>query len=339
MALLRYIGYRLLLSVMLLFGATVVTFLLTHVVPADPVQAQLGEQASANPAIVAQVREQLGLDKPLPAQYWHYLTQLVQGDLGKSYVTGLSIRSGLSAAFPATVELAIAAIVISILIGISLGLWAAARQRRFADQVIRVFSLVGVSAPTFWTAIIGSYLFFVKFQILPGSGRLSPEKIPPPQVTGMMTIDSLLAGNFGLFVNAVQHLVLPALVLALLTIGTLTRFSRSAILEVLNSDYVRAARAKGLPVRRVLVGYVLRGASVPILTVTALAFGSLLAGTVLTETIFSWHGLGQYAYNAATNLDLPGVMGVSLVIAFVYIVVNLGVDIVYGFIDPRVRLA
>lgn len=336
--LIRYVSYRLLISVMLIFGATVVTFLLTHVVPADPVQAQLGEQASGDPAIVKQVRARLGLDKPLVVQYWDYLVRLLHGDLGQSYVTGLSVRTGLSQAFPATVELAIAAIAISVVIGIGLGLWAAVRQRRMADQVIRVISVIGVSAPTFWTAIIGSYLVFVKLQWLPGSGRLSPAAVPPPHVTGLMTVDALLAGDFSEFVDALEHLIMPALVLALLTIGTLTRFSRSAILDVLNSDYVRSARAKGLPTRRVLTAYVLRGASVPILTVTALAFGSLLAGTVLTETIFSWHGLGQYAYEAATTLDLPAVMGASLVIAVVYIVVNLAVDVIYGFIDPRVRL-
>jgi peptide/nickel transport system permease protein len=339
MSLLRYIGIRVFLSAILLVGVTIVTFLLTHVVPADPVQAQLGEQASNDPAVVAEVRARLQLDRPLPVQYWSYLDGLVHGDLGKSYTTGLSVRSGLEKAFPATIELAIAAIIVAVIIGIGLGLWSAVRRGHLADQVIRVVSLIGVSAPTFWTAIIGSYFFFVKFHILPGSGQLSPTYVSPPRVTGMKTVDSLLAGETGTFLNSLAHLVLPAAVLALLTIGTLTRFSRSAILEVLNSDYVRAARAKGLPARRVLFGYVLRGSSVPILTVAALAFGSLMAGTVLTETVFSWNGLGQYAFEAATSLDLSAIMGVSLVIACVYIVVNLLVDVIYGFIDPRVRQA
>ena len=334
----RYIGIRLLVSVILLFGVTLVTFALTHLVPADPVQAQLGEQASGDPEIVQAFRERQGLDKPVPVQYAIYLGHLVRGNLGTSNVTQIPVRTELSRAFPATAELAIAAIVVSVILGIGLGLWAALRRQRLADQVIRLFSLAGVSAPTFWLALVAYYTLFYKLGLLPGSGRLSPEAVPPKQVTGFMTIDSLLAGNLPLFWDALAHLVLPASVLALFTIGLLTRFCRSAILEVLDLDYVRAARAKGLPRRTVVLRYVLRGAFVPIVTVVGLAFGSLLSGTVLTEKIFAWHGLGEYAFNGATKLDLPAVMGVSIVVGVVYIGINLVVDVIYGVIDPRVRI-
>jgi peptide/nickel transport system permease protein len=335
--LLRYILIRIGLGVVLVFGVTLVTFSLTNLVPGDPVQAVLGEQASANPEIVRQFRADMGLDKPLPVQYAIYIGNLLQGDLGVSAQTKTPVASDLAVAFPATVELAVAAIVVSVFIGIGLGMWGALRRGRITDHVIRIVSLIGISIPTFWLALVVYYVFFFKLHALPGSGRLSPITIPPPNVTGFYTIDSLIAGQWGTFMDALGHLVLPASVLALFTIGLLTRFARSSVLEVLNMDYVRAARAKGLPSRAVVMRYVLRGALVPIITVVGISFGSLLSGAVLTEEVFSWHGIGQYAYNGATHLDLPVVMGVGLIVGVIYILVNLIVDVIYGFIDPRVR--
>ena len=335
----RYLLIRLGMSLVLVFGVTIVTFLLANLVPGDPVQAALGEQASGNPAIVEQFRVDMGLDKPLPVQYVTYIAHLVQGDLGLSQQTRTPVATELRRAFPATAELATMAIVLSILIGIGLGLWAALRRGRAADHTIRVVSLVGISAPTFWLALIAYYLFFFKLRLLPGSGRLSPTAVPPPNVSGFYTIDSLLAGQWATFTDAVGHLMMPSLVLALGTVGLLTRFARSSVLEVLNLDYVRAARAKGLPARAVIFRYVLRGSLMPIITVVGIAFGSLLAGAVLTEKVFSWHGIGEYAFNGATKLDLPAVMGVGLVVGVTYIAVNLLVDLVYGFVDPRVRKA
>lgn len=335
----RYVGVRLGLTVLLMFGVTLVTFTLTNLVPADPVQAALGEQAAADPEIVAKFRADQGLDQPLPVQYVTYLGNLLQGDLGVSTQTRQPVASELAAAFPATIELAVAAIVFSALIGVGLGLWAALKHRRFTDQVIRVISLIGLSWPTFWLALVVYYVFFFVLGIFPGSGRLDPASIPPPQVTGLYTIDSLLAGQWGTFWDAVRHLVMPASVLALYTIGLLTRFARSAVLEVLDMDYVKAAKAKGLPPRTVTFGYVLRAALVPIITVLGLAFGSLLSGTVLVEKIYSWHGIGEYSFAAATRLDLPAIMGVGLVVGFVYIGLNFLVDLLYGAIDPRVRVS
>lgn len=335
--LVRYMLIRIALGVVLAFGVTLVTFALTNLVPGDPVQAALGEQASANPEIVAQFRADMGLDKPLPVQYVTYLDHLFHGDLGMSTQSRTPVAVELGRALPATAELATAAIVFSIAIGIALGMWAALRRGKITDHVIRIISLVGISAPAFWLALVAYYVLFFKLKLLPGSGRLSPGALAPPHVTGFFTIDSLLAGQWGSFMDAVEHLIMPASVLALFTIGLLTRFARSSVLEVLNMDYVRAARAKGLSSSSVTFRYILRGALVPIITVVGIAFGGLLSGSVLTETVFSWHGIGEYAFNGATTLDLPVVMGVGLVVGILYIVVNLVVDLIYGFVDPRVR--
>ncbi|WP_244303213.1 ABC transporter permease [Leucobacter coleopterorum] len=335
----RYVGIRLALTVLLMFGVTLVTFTLTNLVPADPVQAALGEQAAADPEIVAKFRAENGLDQPLVAQYFTYLGNVLQGDLGVSTQTRAPVADELAAAFPATIELALSAILFSALIGIGLGLWAALKRRTLVDQIIRVVSLIGLSWPTFWLALVVYYVFFFQLGIFPGSGRLSPTAVAPPHVTGLYTVDSLLSGQFATFWDAIYHLVLPASVLALFTIGLLTRFARSAVLEVLDMDYVKAATAKGLPRRTVVFGYVLRAAMVPIITVLGLAFGSLLSGTVLVEKVYSWHGLGEYSFAAATKLDLPAIMGVGLIVGVVYIGLNFLVDVLYGVIDPRVRAA
>ncbi len=336
--LVRYIGIRLGVSILLIFGVTLVTFTLTNLVPADPAQAALGERAASDPAVVAEFRKAQGLDKPVVVQYFVYLGHLLQGNLGVSTQTHNPVSQDLAVAFPATAELAIFVIVFSIIIGIGLGLYAALRHNRFTDQVIRIFSLGGISIPTFWLALAVFYIFFYQLHWAPGSGRLDPAAQAPPTVTGMYTIDALLAGQWDTFVDALSHLALPGLVLTLYTVGLLIRFARSAVLDILGLDYVTAARAKGLTSRRVIFGYTLRGALLPILTIVGLAFGSLLSGTVLTEQVFSWGGIGQYAYKAATTLDLPAVMGVGLIVGLVYIFTNFVIDVIYGLVDPRVRV-
>jgi peptide/nickel transport system permease protein len=335
----RYIVRRLGISILLVIGVTLITFILTNLVPGDPAVANLGQQAGSDPKIVAAYKAHFGLDKPLPVQYVVYLKNLVHGDLGTSLLTHQPVLNDLRTAVPATMELALGSIVLSVLIGVSLGVFAAIRRGRAVDQVLRVISLVGISVPTFWLALVSFFIFYYKLDIAPGSGRLSPSLDPPPHVTGFYTIDSLLAGQWSTFANAISHLMLPTLVLTAYTVGLLTRFTRTAILEVLDQDYVRAARAKGLPARTVLVRYVLRAALVPILTVAGLAFGSLLSGTVLVESVFAWPGIGSYAYQAASHLDLPGIMGVGLFVGITYLLVNLIVDLLYGAIDPRVRVS
>jgi peptide/nickel transport system permease protein len=239
---------------------------------------------------------------------------------------------------PATIELAIPAMIVAAILGIAMGTFAAVRRGNPSDQVVRVVSLLGLSTPPFWLAILALFFFFFKLGWFPSGDRLSPINLPPPHTTGLYTIDALVHGQWSVARDAFSHVVLPACVLAAYIVGLLTRFTRSAVLEVLENDYVRTARAKGLPAHVVLFRHTLRAALVPVITVTGLAFGSLLSGTVLVESIFSWPGVGQYAYKSAVSLDLPAIMGVSLFVAIVYVGVNLVVDILYGIIDPRIRV-
>ena len=334
-----FILKRLGIGLLLVLGVTLVSFILTQLVPGDPAAANLGQQAVEDPAAVAAFRHKYGLDKPLPVQFLTYIWNVLHGDLGLSQQSHRPVSTDLAEYVPATFELAIFAIVLSLLIGVSLGILAAVTRDRWPDQLLRVVSLGGVSMPTFWIALMAFYLLFFKWGILPGGGRLDPTEIAPDKITGMYTVDALLHGQWSLFGSAVMHLILPGLVLATYTIGLLLRFTRASVLEILGNDYVRAARAKGLPERVVILRHVLRPALVSIITVAGVAFGSLLSGAVLVENIFSWPGLGQYAYNSAINLDLPAIMGVSLVVAVVYIAMNLLVDVLYGVIDPRIRLS
>ena len=267
------------------------------------------------------------------------MSNLLQGDLGVSQRTRQPVLSDLQPAVPATFEVAIGAIIVSLVVGIALGVLAAYRRGQVSDQVVRVVSLIGLSVPTFWLALLCFNLFFLQLGVAPGSGRLSPALTPPPTITGLYTVDSVLAGQWTTLTDAAAHLMLPVLVLSLFTIGLLTRFVRTSVLEILDMDYVRAGRAKGLGGARLLFGYVLRGAALPILTIVGLAFGILLSGTVLVEAVFAWPGLGTYAFKSASSLDLPGVMGVGLVVGVLYLVINFVVDMLYGVLDPRVRLA
>jgi len=338
-ALARFVGRKVLITIGLLVGVTVVTFLLVQLVPGDPTATNLSETAQNDPAIVAAYRAKWGLDKPLVVQYFTYLGNLVHGDLGVSQSTGDSVLSDLAKYVPATLEIAIPAMVLSLIISVAVGLWAAVRKDRAADHAIRGGALLGLSTPSFWLAIVLLYVFFYVLGIAPNGGRLSAKYAPPEHITGMYTVDALLTGRPTVFWDAVWHLALPVLVLTCLTVSALIRFVRSAMLEVLDQDYITAATAKGLPRRVVLRRHVLRAGLVQVITVSGLAFASLLSGTVLIEQIYSWPGVGQYAYRAAVNLDLPAIMGVGLFVALVYTLVNLAVDLLYGVIDPRIRLS
>jgi ABC-type dipeptide/oligopeptide/nickel transport system permease component len=335
---LRFTLRRLAALLLLGVGVTLVSFVLTQLVPGDPAAANLGQRAIEDPAAVQAFRARYGLDRPLPVQYARYLERLAHGDLGDSQQSHRPVRDDLAEFVPATLELAGLAILLSLAFGIGLGLLAAMRRDRLVDQVLRVVSLAGVSMPTFWLALVAFWLFFFKLGLVPGSGRLDAGSLPPPHLTGLYTVDALAAGDLPLCWQALRHLLLPAAVLAAYTVSLLTRFTRTAVLEILGNDYIRAARAKGLPTRVVLTRHILRAALVPIITVAGLAFGNLLSGTVLVESIFSWPGIGQYAFRSATNLDLPAIMGVSLFVAVIYISINFLVDLLYGTIDPRIRL-
>jgi peptide/nickel transport system permease protein len=334
-----FIAGRLLAIVGLALGISLVAFVLTQLVPGDPAVANLGQQAANNPAAIHAFDVRYGLDRPLPVQYLTYLGRLLHGDLGTSEQTQRPVLTDLGSYAPATAELALTAMLIATVGGVGLGMLAALRRGGWVDQVVRVFSLIGVSIPIFWFALLGLYLFYLRFGVLPGVGRLDPALLPPPQVTGFYTIDSLFAGQWSVFGNAVWHLVLPALVLAAPVTSLITRFTRAAVLDVIGNDYVSAARAKGLPAHVVVFRHVLRAALPSIITVAGLALADVLTGTVLVEEIFSWPGIGQYAYNSAINLDLPSIMGVTIFVAIVYTLTNLVVDVLYTVIDPRVRLA
>ena len=334
----RFVLRRLVALVFLSLGITFVAFVLTELVPSNAVATNLGEQAAGDPAAVAAFRHHYGLDKPFPVRYAIYLDHLVHGDLGQSTLTHGPVTHDLGQFIPATGELALYSILFAAVVGIAFGVLAALRRNRPTDHALRVASLAGISMPTFWIALVALYVGFFRLGWFPGAERLDPGTSPPPSVTGLYTVDALLAGNWGLFVQALHHLVLPALVLAAFNVSLLTRFTRSAVLEVIGNDYVRAARAKGLPERTVVLRYIVRGALPSVVTVLGLVFANVLTGAVLVEKIFSWPGIGQYAFQAAVNVDVPAIAGVSLFVAVVYITVNFVVDVLYGLIDPRIRV-
>lgn len=337
--LVRFVARRFAALVLLLLGITFVAFVLTELVPSNAAATNLGEQAAGDPAAVAAFEHHYGLDKPWPTRYVIYLDHVLHGDLGQSSLTHDAVTHDLGQFIPATAELALYSILFAAIVGITFGVIAAMRRNRPADHALRVASLAGISMPTFWIALIALYVGFYKLGWFPGAERLDPGTLPPPSITGLYTVDSLLAGKWSLFVQALHHLLLPALVLAAFNVSLLTRFTRSAVLEVIGNDYVRAARAKGLPEAVVLTRYVLRAALPSVVTVLGLVFANVLTGAVLVEKIFSWPGIGQYAYEAAVNLDVPAVAGVSMFVALVYVSVNFVVDVLYSVIDPRIRLS
>jgi peptide/nickel transport system permease protein len=336
--LLRFIVRRLAALLLLLVGITAVIFLLTQLVPSNAVATNLGEQAAGDPAAVAAFKHHYGLDKPLPERYVLYLDHVLHGDLGQSSLTHAAVTHDLGQFIPATGELALFSVLFAAIVGVAFGVLAALRRNRPVDHVLRVGSLAGISMPTFWIALVALYVGFYKLNWFPGAGRLDPGVDPPSSVTGLYTIDALLQGKLGLFWQAFHHLMLPALVLAAFNVSLLTRFTRSAVLEVVGNDYVRSARAKGLPARIVVPRYILRAALPSVITVLGLVFANVLTGAVLVEKIFSWPGIGQYAYEAAVNLDVPAIAGVSMFVAVVYVTVNFIVDILYAVVDPRIRL-
>ena len=336
--LIRFVLRRLVALFLLMIGITAVVFFLTQLVPSNAVATNLGEQAAGDRAAVAAFRHHYGLDKPLPERYLLYLDHVLHGDLGQSSLTHNAVTHDLAQFIPATAELALYSVIFAAAVGITFGVLSALRRNRPTDHLLRVGSLAGISMPTFWIALVALYVFFYRLNWFPGAGRLDPGVTPPPSVTGLYTIDALIAGDFSLFWQAMHHIILPALVLAAFNVSLLTRFTRSAVLEVIGNDYVRSARAKGLPERVVVRTYILRAALPSVVTVLGLVFANVLTGAVLVEKIFSWPGIGQYAYEAAVNLDVPAIAGVSMFVAIVYITVNFIVDVLYGVIDPRIRI-
>ncbi|GAB4307957.1 ABC transporter permease [Pseudothermotoga elfii] len=336
MKLTSFILKRLLLMILVLLGVSVIVFVVARVIPADPVGAILG--GNAPPDLIDDMRHRLGLDKPLINQFLDYMFGLLKGDLGVSLKSNRPVTTDIADFFPATLELAIAATFVSILLGITLGIFSAVYRNKFIDHFSRVFSILGVSMPVFWTGLLLLLLFYYKLGWLPGTGRLSLFTPAPDRITGLLIIDSLLTLNFEAFKDALSHIILPAVVLGYSATASIARITRSSMLDVLRQDYIRTAKAKGIGKRLVIYRHALRNALIPVVTIIGLTFGGLLEGAVLTETIFGWPGLGRYIVNALLFLDYPAVMGGTLFVAVVYSLVNLVVDIVYAVLDPRMRV-
>lgn len=328
---LRRVGFTL----FLLLGISLATFWISHRVPGDPVATLLGERGTE--AQIARMRAQLGLDDPLPVQYVRYLDNLVHLDLGRSIRTRRPVLEDLTDYFPATIELSTVALGFAVVVGIPLGVAAALGHNRFTDHATRILALSGVSTPVFWLGLLCLYLFYSRWDLLPPGGRLGDFVDPPMRHTGLLLVDSLWDANWPAFWSAWQHLLLPAACLSVNAMATITRLVRSQMLEVLSQDYVRTARALGLRYRTVIFKYALKNALLPAVTAVGLAFGGLLSGAVLTETIFSWPGIGKYAVGSMVNLDFPALMGVTILIAVTYSVVNVVIDLLYLVVDPRLR--
>jgi peptide/nickel transport system permease protein len=327
---LRRLGFL----VFVLLGISLITFFLSHVVPADPVRLYAGPRAS--PATIAAIRHQYGFDLPIWRQYLHYIGGILHGDFGYSLTSHRPVADDLHDYLPATIELTLSAIVWVLVIGIPLGAMSAIWRNSIVDQVGRVLSITGVALPAFWLGLMAQLLLFDRLGWFPAGDRLASNMTPPPHITGLYTIDSILAGNPALLWQSVYHLILPSLVLAFGSLAVLTRQVRASMLETLPQDYVRTARAKGLPRRRVLIRHALRTALLPATTVMGLQVGFLLGGALLVEDVFSWPGIGRYATLATTTLDYNAVMAVTIVAAGIYVVVNLLVDVLYLTLDPRI---
>jgi peptide/nickel transport system permease protein len=326
-----------LLSVAFTFlGLLLVTFLIGRVVPIDPVLAAVGDRAP--PDVYARVREELGLDLPLWQQFARYVGDVLQGDLGQSVLTARPVLEDVARVFPATLELATAAIVIGVLIGVPAGILAAVRQGRWPDHVVRVLGLVGYSVPIYWLGLVGLLVFYARLGITPGPGRIEVfnEGLVDP-VTGLMTVDALIAGETEVFWDALSHLVLPSAILGYFSLAYISRMTRSFMLEQLRQEYVTTARVKGLSEWRVVWRHAFPNIAVPLLTVVALSYASLLEGSVLTETVFAWPGLGLYITRSLLNADMNAVLGGTLVVGAVFIGLNLLSDLLYGLLDPRAR--
>ncbi len=330
-----YVGKRLLLMVGTIAGVLVITFIISHLIPADPIAAVLGPQAP--PEVIESVRREWGFDRPIHEQFVIYVWNILQGNLGKSLRTNRNVAQDLRQFFPATFELATAAILIGIVLGIPLGILSAVKKDHLLDHAARLFSLFGLSMPVFWLGLVLLFIFYYRLELLPGPGQLDIYLVPPPRVTGVLTIDSLLAGDWEVFVDALKHLILPSFVLGYFSTAAIVRITRASMLEVLSQEYIKTARVKGLREKIVILRHALKNALIPTVTVVGLTYGSLLEGAVLTETIFAWPGLGRYMTAAFIALDFSAIMGGTLLIAVTFSVANLIVDLIYAFLNPKIR--
>jgi peptide/nickel transport system permease protein len=331
---LDYIVRRALQSVPVLFGLSVLVFTITRVIPGDPVRLALGPTATDTQ--VQALKQQMGLDEPLHVQYVNWLTGVVQSEWGMSLRTETNVFTDITTRLPATFELALAAIVLAVLLSIPFGVIAGTNKDRWPDHVSRLASLFGVSMPSFWIAILLQLVFGAILGWLPLIGRLSDNVEPPPGVTHLYLVDSLLAGQWATFVDALQHLALPALALSLGTLATVTRLIRSDMIEQERKDYITASRAYGLPENLIHYKYMLKNAFTSSLTIIGLQFGFLIGNAFLVEIVFAWPGMAKYGVNAIVFQDFNAIVGVVMVVGFAFVFINLVVDLLYGYLDPRI---
>lgn len=329
-----YITKRLLMLIPVLLGVSILSFLLIHLAPGDPARTMAGEHAS--PQTINAIREKYGLDKPITTQYWIWLKRVLRGDMGRSIVSNEYVTKEILDRFPNTVELTLFSLMIAIIVGSFAGIISASKQYSALDYTTMGVALFGVSMPVFWLGIMLMMVFGVFLRWLPIGGRINII-IPFQRITGLYLLDSLIKGNFAAFVSALRHLILPSIALATIPMATIARVTRSSMLEVLRQDYIRTERAKGLPERTVIYKHAVKNAMLPVITVIGLNFGLLLAGAILTETVFSWPGMGRYVVKAVGMRDYPAVQGCVLFFALMFVVVNLITDILYIFIDPRIK--
>ncbi len=328
---------RFLLAIFLTYlGLLAVTFFIGRVIPIDPVLAIVGDRAPEH--VIARVREELGLNKPLWEQFAIYVTKVLHGDFGNSVLTSNPVMQDIRRAFPATLELATLGTLIGAGLGVPLGVWAAVRRGGLADQVVRVMGLVGYSVPIFWLGLMALVVFYARLGWVGGPGRIDVvyEYTLTP-VTGLLLVDTAMAGEWEAFRNALSHLVLPAALLGYFSLAYISRMTRSFMLNELGQEYVVAARAKGLSEARIIWRHALRNAMVPLVTVIALSYAGLLEGSVLTETVFAWPGLGLYITNSLQNADMNAVLGGTIIVGSVFIGLNLLSDLLYRLLDPRTR--
>jgi len=332
------VALRLLSAIPTLFGVILVTFLLTRVLPGDPA-VFFASNPSMSAADVEAVRQHLGLDLPLAQQFWIYLTNIVQGDLGKSLATGQTVVAELARRLPASAELTLFAFFLAIMAALPLGVMAALRPGSLLDHAARLIATLGVSMPTFVTGLLLIFLFYFLIGWAPEPiGRLDPFMFEPPRITGFLTIDATLAGDWAVFPAALKQMLLPAITMALFALAPLTRMARASMLEVLGSEFIRTARALGLPRRKIILTYAFRNAMVPVITTMGMTFSYMLGANVLVEQVFSWPGVGAFAISSIINLDYAPLQGFMLMMAFIFIAVNLLTDIATALIDPRAPL-
>ncbi|MDC6169603.1 ABC transporter permease [Paucibacter sp. XJ19-41] len=333
----RALGGFLLGIALTYLGLLAVTVFIGRVIPVDPVRAVVGDRAPEH--VIARVREEMGLNKPLWHQFWLYLQKVAQGDLGTSVLTSNPVLQDIKRVFPATFELATVGIIIGAGLGVPLGVWAAVRRGGLVDQAVRVMALVGYSVPIFWLGLMALVLFYAKLDWVAGPGRIDVAfEYSVTPVTGLMLVDTAMAGEWEAFRNALSHLILPGALLGYFSLAYISRMTRSFMLNELSQEYVIAARAKGLSEARIIWRHALRNAMVPLVTVIALSYAGLLEGSVLTETVFAWPGLGLYITNSLQNADMNAVLGGTLVVGSIFVALNLLSDLLYRMLDPRTRV-